>query len=66
MFAALIVGGVSSLYGAVLGGLLIGISEALAVAVGWSSYRGAVSFLILILVLVLRPEGIFGEKKRDA
>ena len=66
MFAALIVGGVSSLYGAVLGGLLIGISEALAVAVGWSSYRGAVSFLILILVLVLRPEGILGEKERDA
>jgi len=66
MFAALIVGGTTSIYGAVLGGLLIGISEAIAVAIGWSSYRGAVSFLILILVLILRPHGILGEKERDA
>ena len=66
MFAALIVGGVTSIYGAVIGGLLIGMSEAIAVAIGWSSYRGAVSFLILILVLILRPHGILGEKERDA
>ena len=66
MFAALIVGGVTSIYGAVLGGLFIGMSEAIAVAIGWSSYRGAVSFLILILVLILRPHGILGEKERDA
>ena len=61
-----LVGGVTSIYGAVLGGLLIGMSEAIAVAIGWSSYRGAVSFLLLILVLILRPHGILGEKERDA
>ena len=47
MFAALIVGGVTSIYGAVLGGLLIGMSEAIAVAIGWSSYRGAVSLSLI-------------------
>ena len=66
MFAALIVGGVTSIYGAVLGGLLIGMSEAIAVAIGLSSFRGAVSFLLLILVLIIRPHGILGEKERDA
>jgi branched-chain amino acid transport system permease protein len=65
MFAALVVGGVTSVYGAVLGGLLIGLSESFAVAGGGAAYRGAISFMILILVLVFRPQGILGEKERD-
>ena len=65
MFAALIVGGVTNVYGAVLGGLLIGLSESFAVAGGGAAYRGAISFMILILVLVFRPQGILGEKERD-
>ena len=66
MFAALIVGGVTNVYGAVLGGLLIGLSESFAVAGGLSAYRGAISFMILIIVIVFRPEGLIGEKERDA
>ena len=65
MFAALIVGGVTNVYGAVLGGLLIGLSESFAVAGVGAAYRGAISFMILILVLVFRPQGILGEKERD-
>ena len=65
MFAALVVGGVTNVYGAVLGGLLIGLSESFAVAGGGAAYRGAISFMILILVLVFRPQGILGEKERD-
>ena len=65
MFAALIVGGVTNVYGAVLGGLLIGLSESFAVAGGLSAYRSAISFMILILVLTFRPQGIVGEKERD-
>ena len=65
MFAALIVGGVTNVYGAGLGGLLIGLSESFAVAGGGAAYRGAISFMILILVLVFRPQGILGEKERD-
>ena len=65
MFAALVVGGGTNVYGAVLGGLLIGLSESFAVAGGGAAYRGAISFMILILVLVFRPQGILGEKERD-
>ena len=65
LFAALIVGGVTNVYGAVLGGFLIGLTEAFAVAADLSAYRGAISFLIMIVVLIVRPQGIIGEKERD-
>ena len=65
MFAALIVGGVTNVYGAVLGGFLIGLTEAFAVSMDLSAYRGAIAFLIMIVVLILRPQGILGEKERD-
>lgn len=62
-FAAAILGGMGSLPGAVLGGLLIGIFETLVAAYVSSGYRDAVAFLILILVLIIRPTGMFGEKE---
>ena len=65
MFAALIVGGVTNVYGAVLGGFLIGLTEAFAVSMDLSAYRGAIAFSIMIVVLILRPQGIMGEKERD-
>ena len=65
MFAALIVGGVTNVYGAVLGGFLIGLTEAFAVAIDLSAYRGGIAFLIMIVVLIVRPQGILGEKERD-
>ena len=62
MFAALIVGGMTSIYGAVLGALLIGLAEGLTVHYLAPEYRQAVSFIAVIIVLTLRPNGILGEK----
>ena len=61
LFAAAILGGIGSVYGAVLGGLLVGLAEALAVPVVGAEYRAAVSFLVLVAVLLLRPQGLLGE-----
>lgn len=64
MFAAAILGGIGSVPGAVLGGLIIGLSEALAVVFIGAEWRAAVSFVILMAVLLLRPMGLFGVAER--
>ena len=61
-FAAAMVGGVVSLPGAVLGGLLIGIFESLAGGYIGSAYRDMVAFGLLLVVLVFRPQGLLGSK----
>ncbi|MBB4010048.1 branched-chain amino acid ABC transporter permease [Allorhizobium taibaishanense] len=61
LFAAAILGGIGSVPGAVLAGLIIGICEAFAVQVVGAEWRAAVSFIILIAVLLLRPRGLFGK-----
>lgn len=61
-FAAAMVGGVVSLAGAVLGGLLIGVAESLAGGYIGSEYRDLVAFVMLLLVLVLRPQGLLGSR----
>ena len=61
-FSAAVLGGIGSLPGSVIGGLIVGISEALAVVFLGSAYRDIVAFLILILVLIIRPTGLFGKK----
>lgn len=61
LFAAAILGGIGSIPGAMLGGLIIGISEAFAVQLIGAEWRAAVSFVILVLVLLIRPAGIFGR-----
>ena len=63
MFAALILGGVGNVYGTVLGALVIGLSQALAVAFGLSAYREAVSFLLMLSILLVRPQGLLGERE---
>jgi branched-chain amino acid transport system permease protein len=63
MFAAAIVGGLGSLRGALLGGLLIGWGEAVAVAYVGAEWRAAVSFTLLVLVLLVRPTGLFGRRE---
>jgi branched-chain amino acid transport system permease protein len=60
-FVAAVVGGIGNVRGAVLGGLLIGLVEFLGVAYLSSQYRDAYGFAILILVLLLRPEGVLGR-----
>jgi len=62
LFSAAILGGIGSIYGAVLGGLVIGITESVAVLVIGPEYRQAISFLALFLILLLRPQGILGAR----
>lgn len=64
MFAAAILGGIGSVPGAVLGGLIIGLAEAAAVQFIGAEWRAAVSFVILMAVLFVRPIGLFGVKER--
>jgi branched-chain amino acid transport system permease protein len=61
-FAAAVLGGIGSIPGAMLGGLLLGITEVFGVALGYSSYRDAIAFAILVLVLLIRPTGLMGRK----
>jgi branched-chain amino acid transport system permease protein len=60
-FVAAVLGGVGSIPGAVVGGLLMGVSETLVAGFLSSTYRDAVAFAILILVLLVRPEGLLGR-----
>jgi branched-chain amino acid transport system permease protein len=57
--AIMLVGGLGSIYGAMVGGLLLGIVEVLCVAYAASSYRDAVAFGLMIIILLLRPRGLF-------
>ena len=62
-FAAAMLGGIGSAPGAVVGGLLIGMFEALAAGYISSNYKDAVAFLIILIVLVAIPQGLFGRAK---
>jgi branched-chain amino acid transport system permease protein len=61
-FAIIILGGLGSIPGAIIGGLVYGVAEQVTVVTLGSIWRNAVAFSILIIVLVLRPEGLFGKK----
>ena len=63
LFAAAIFGGAGSLPGAVLGGLLVGIAENLFLLVVSPGYKPAMPFILLLAVLLVRPEGIFAERR---
>ena len=65
LFASVIVGGIGNPIGALMGGILIGITGELAT--GWinPSYKPAVYFFVLLVVLLLRPNGILGNKGRQ-
>lgn len=61
--AVIIVGGMGSLPGALVGGLLLGLAEVFAVQYLSSSYRDLVAFGLLFLILLVRPQGLFGARK---
>ena len=60
-FTIVIVGGLGSMTGALAGGLLIGVAEAVASLVVSPAIKSMVSFGLLVLVLALRPQGLFGK-----
>ena len=58
--AIIIFGGMGSVNGAMAGGMILGLAETLVVAYGDSGYRDAIAFVTIILVLLVRPQGLFG------
>jgi branched-chain amino acid transport system permease protein len=64
-FAATIIGGFGSVPGAILGGVLVGLTESLSAGYISSTYKDAIVFLVMIGFLLLRPQGIFGEYSGD-
>lgn len=64
-FVAAVFGGIGSIPGALVGGLFIGVAETLVVAYGSSLYRDAIVYAILILVLIIKPTGLFGKNERE-
>jgi branched-chain amino acid transport system permease protein len=61
-FAIVIIGGLGSIPGAIVGGLVLGIAENFTVFTVGGAWKDAIAFIILIIVLVIRPTGLFGEK----
>jgi branched-chain amino acid transport system permease protein len=64
-FAAAILGGLNSLPGAIVGGLILGVSESLAGGFISIAFKNTFAFLIIILVLLVRPEGLLGEEFKE-
>ncbi len=64
-FCAVIIGGMSSGMGTVLGGLLLGLLESLGAGFISASYKDAIAFIILLLILFIRPEGLFKQKETE-
>lgn len=61
-FSAAVLGGIGVLHGSIFGGLVVGVSESFAATYLGGSYRDAIAFLILIIVLLVKPTGLFGKK----
>lgn len=64
-FTAAILGGIGNIPGAMLGGILLGVTEAMAAGYIAMAWKDAVAFLVLILILIIRPTGILGERTAD-
>lgn len=63
IFAAVVLGGIGNAYGALLGGLTIGLVQEWSTMLVVPTYKEAIGFAVLILVLLVRPEGIFGQAR---
>ena len=65
-FEIIVIGGLGSIPGALIGGLLLGVVESLGAAFISSPYQNAYGFVLVLLVLMVRPYGLFGERGREA
>jgi branched-chain amino acid transport system permease protein len=63
--AAAVLGGIGSVPGAIVGGLLVGLIRAFSTVVLGPRWAAAAVFLVLIVILAFRPEGLFGQKRRE-
>ena len=64
-FTAAVIGGIGSIPGAMIGGILLGFVECFAQLIGLGDYAVAIEFTILIIVLLVKPTGILGKKRRE-
>ena len=64
-FVAAVFGGIGSIPGAVIGAFIIGISENIIKGLGWTTFSDAFTFALLIVVLIFKPTGLFGEAATD-
>lgn len=64
-FIAAVFGGIGSIPGAMIGGLFIGIVETMVIAYGSSLYKDAIVYVILIIILIVKPTGLLGKNERD-
>lgn len=64
-FVAAVIGGIGSVPGAVVGGFIVGICQIVITAAGYSVFSDAFSFILLIIILLVRPTGLFGEKATE-
>ncbi len=64
-FVAAVLGGIGNIAGAAVGGLVLGLVETAVVGLGGSTYRYAVAFAVLILILLLRPNGLLGKRQAE-
>lgn len=64
-FTAAVLGGIGSIPGAMVGGLVIGVCESMVSAIGFSAWKDAVTFAILIVVLLVKPTGFFGRSVQE-
>ena len=64
-FVAAVFGGIGSIPGAVISAFIIGICENIIKGMGWTTFSDAFTFVLLIIILIVKPTGLFGEKATD-
>jgi branched-chain amino acid transport system permease protein len=64
-FTAAVLGGIGNVPGAMLGGFLLGVLESLGAGYLWPEYKDAFAFIVLVLILIIRPQGLLGARVPD-
>jgi len=64
-FTAAVLGGIGNVPGAMVGGFLLGVLESLGAGYLWPEYKDAFAFIVLVLILIIRPQGLLGARVPD-